>query len=208
MKNLEQLAELLPDSLTPELVEEIAGVLQDVINEKIEDEVANLNLKVRAFLRSRMDNIQEAALAELDESNEVYRNACLMNGIKSLLTFEVDREDFNHAAKEVSEETQGVEESNQLLAEELSVAIKTNTSLETVVENLQAKLASLETQVTSLEEANEELEAQFDTEVESSDRAIVHSLNEDGEPKKEDPIVRSGNEFLTPEMMSLMDIDQ
>ena len=199
-----KLAELLPSEIAPELLKEIAATLHEVVQEKLNEEVDALNLKVRAFLRSQMDQIQEAAMAELHEEDETFRNAELMDGIKSLLSFEVDREDFDAEVMRVAEETESVEQSNQLLAEELSQAIKENQQMESVISNLKTKIGKLEGAVNTLVEENTELQAVIDTPVESSDRAVVISENEDGEPKNDDPLYTTGNEFLTPEIMAFM----
>jgi len=199
-----KLAELLPSEIAPELLKEIAATLHEVVQEKLSEEVDALNLKVRAFLRSQMDRIQETAMAELHEEHETFRNAELMDGIKSLLSFEVDREDFDAEVVRVAEETESVEQSNQLLAEELSQAIKENQQMESVISNLKTKIGKLEGAVNTLAEENVELQAVIDTPVESSDRAVVISENEDGEPKNDDPLYTAGNEFLTPEIMAFM----
>jgi hypothetical protein len=203
-EKVNKLADLLPDGISQELLEQIAETLQEVVQEKLDEEVARLNLKVRSFIRSHMDAIQEAALNELQEGSELYRDAALMGGIKSLMAFEVDREDLQVAATSMNEDVQRVEENNHVLAEELSQAIKENQKLEAVLSNLKSKVGTLEESLQTALTENSELQAVIDAPVESSERAVVISENEDGNPKEEDPVQRAGNHFLTPEIMAFM----
>ena len=121
---IQTLADALPAGLNEEVVEEIAGLLQDIITERVEEEVGKLNNKVHAFLRQQMDMIQEAAMNELHETSDVYRDAELLSNIKAVMAFEVDREDVQQVAATVNEEVEKVQESNEMLVAELAQVLK------------------------------------------------------------------------------------
>ena len=74
-KKIEDIAQLLPEGITEETIVEIAGVMQDLIEERVQEEVGDLTDKVFAYLSMKRQQIQESALEELHESNDVYRDA-------------------------------------------------------------------------------------------------------------------------------------
>ena len=74
-KKIEDIAQLLPEGITEETIVEIASVMQGLIEERVQEEVSELTDKVFAYLSMKRQQIQEAALEELHESNDVYRDA-------------------------------------------------------------------------------------------------------------------------------------
>jgi len=191
------IAELLPEGMSEELVSEIAKVMQDVISERIDEEMALLTNKVHAFLRHQMNTVQEAALDELSESHEIYRDAQALKDIKSVLAFEIEREDIQHVASQIDE---SVAKAQQELAE----SIKENQRLERVVNNLEDKVESLNENVVHLQESKETLEEKLGSDFESTEKAIVITENVDAPVKDEGPTFDLRNPFLTEEVMAHM----
>lgn len=199
---IQTLADALPAGLNEEVVEEIAGLLQDIITERVEEEVGKLNNKVHAFLRQQMDMIQEAAMNELHETSDVYRDAELLSNIKAVMAFEVDREDVQQVAEAVNEEVEKVQESNEMLVAELAQVLKEKEQAERAIEVLTNKNATLSEQTETLQEQYTELEAKLDSGFESSEKAIVITEEEDTQ-ESETPEL-PGNPFLTNDVLSLL----
>ena len=198
------IAELLPEGMSEELVSEIAKVMQDVIAERIDEEMALLTNKVHAFLRHQMDTVQEAALDELSESHEIYRDAQALKDIKSVLAFEIEREDIQHVASQIDESVAKAQEDNQTLVQELAESIKENQRLERVIGNLEDKVVALNENVEQLQESKQVLEEELGSDFESTEKAIVITENVDEPVKDEGPTYDLRNPFLTEEVMAFM----
>lgn len=198
------IAELLPEGMSEELISEIAKVMQDVIAERIDEEMALLTNKVHAFLRHQMDTVQEAALDELSESHEIYRDAQALKDIKSVLAFEIEREDIQHVASQIDESVAKAQEDNQTLVQELAESIKENQRLERVVGNLEDKVVALNENAEQLQESKQVLEEELGSDFESTEKAIVITENVDEPVKDEGPTYDLRNPFLTEEVMAYM----
>ena len=198
------IAELLPEGMSEELITEIAKVMQDVIAERIDEEMALLTNKVHAFLRHQMDTVQEAALDELSESHEIYRDAQALKDIKSVLAFEIEREDIQHVASQIDESVAKAQEDNQTLVQELAESIKENKRLERVATNLEDKVVALNENIVHLQESKETLEEELGSDFESTEKAIVITENVDAPVKDEGPTFDLRNPFLTEEVMAYM----
>jgi hypothetical protein len=140
---VKEIADLLPEGMSEELISEIAKVMQGVIAERIDEEMGVLTHKVHAFLRHQMDTIQEAALEELSESHEIYRDAQALKDIKSVLAFDIERDDIQHVASQVDENVAKAQQDNDTLVQELAESIKENQRLERVIYNLEDKMLLL-----------------------------------------------------------------
>jgi len=77
MKNnpLEQIAKLLPEGLTESMVESIATLVHQKIEEEVNAKTEALTVKVKAFLRGQIDSLKEQAIKELELENDTFRNA-------------------------------------------------------------------------------------------------------------------------------------
>ena len=202
--NVKSIADLLPEGMSEELISEIAKVMQDVISERIDEEMGVLANKVHAFLRHQMDTIQEAALDELSESHEIYRDAQALKDIKTVLAFEIERDDLNHVTEQINEDVEKVQDDNDLLARELSDTIRENQRLDRVISNLEDKVSVISEEKEQLQESFNILEEEVGSDFESTERAIVITENVDA-PVKDSPQTNSdGNPFLTDEVMAYM----
>jgi len=201
---VKDIADLLPEGMSQELISEIAKVMQDVISERIDEEMNVLSTKVHGFLRHQMDTIQEAALDELSESHEIYRDAQALKDIKTVLAFEIERDDLNHVTEQINEDVEKVQDDNDLLARELSETIRENTRLGRVISNLEEKMSLIIEEKEYLQESLVALEEEVGSDFESTERAIVITENVDA-PVKDSPNHNyEGNPFLTDEVMAYM----
>jgi predicted nucleic acid-binding Zn-ribbon protein len=201
---VKDIADLLPEGMSEELISEIAKVMQDIISERLDEEMDMLTNKVHAFLRHQMDTIQEAALEELSESHEIYRDAQALKDIKTVLAFEIDRDDLNPVVSQVSEDIQKVEKDNEVLAYELSEAIKENNRLDRVLTNYEDKMEVLTEQNNTLQDSVVNLEEEVNSDFESTEKAIIITENVDNPITDKRPVNTLGNPFLTEEVMAFM----
>lgn len=201
---VKDIADLLPEGMSQELISEIATVMQDIISERLDEEMSMLTNKVYAFLRHQMETIQEAALEELSESHEIYRDAQALKDIKTVLAFEIDRDDLNPVVSKVSEDIQKVEKDNELLTYELSEAIKENNRLDRVLTNYEDKMEVLSEQNSTLQDSVVNLEEEVNSDFESTEKAIIISENVDTPITDQRPVNTLGNPFLTEEVMAFM----
>ena len=201
---VKDIADLLPEGMSQELISEVAKVMQDVISERIDEEMNVLSTKVHGFLRHQMDTIQEAALDELSESHEIYRDAQALKDIKTVLSFEIERDDLDPIVSQVSEDVQKVESDNEVLVQELASSIKENSRLERVITNLEDKVVTLNEGVVQLQESNEALEEELNSDFESTEKAIVITENVDAPVEDDQPKFTLGNPFLTEDVMAYM----
>jgi len=207
MKNKQKtLDEILPEGLTESSVEEITKLMQDVINERVEDQVAVLEAKVSSFVRANIDSLKEQAMKELELENDTFRNAQLFETVRSLMAVELTEEDNDNAIKILTNESRQMESEHGLLTKELDNVLKENNKLQTVVRALSDKADTLEEERDSLVEATSSLHEKMEILQEttkkpfkSSEKAVVVSRNEV-------KVERAGNnnQFLTEDMMKFM----
>jgi chromosome segregation ATPase len=212
MSKLEDIINILPEGLSESTVEEICKLVGSVIEEQVDTKVNELSGKVNAFLRTKVEDLKEQALAELHEENEMFRNARIFESIKSLMALEINEEDQNRAVQEVSESHAELQEEFDVLVEQCNLLIEDKENLENTVRVLSGKLGKMEQIVESvseektlLEEQVENLEASREEAFTSSEQAVVigQQLNESSE-REEKRIHNLTNEFLTEEVMKYM----
>ena len=203
-KKIDSIADLLPEGITEETVLEIASVMQDLIEQRVQEEVSELNDKVFAYLSMKRQQIQEAALEELHESNDVYRDAQRFRELMGYMAVEFRPEHVDaESEKRLSEATELVED-NEVLARELSESLREQERLAKTIQLLESKVAKRESEVASLTESVQNLAEEKETMLfESTEQAIVVTNNVDEEVEDEQ-LESIGNQFLTEEMLKLM----
>ena len=206
MKNKQKtLDEILPEGLSESSVEEITKLMQDVINERVSDQVSILEAKVASFVRANIDSLKEQAMKELELEDDTYRNAKLFETVRSLMAVEMTEEDDANAIKVLTNESRQYESELGVLTKELDNVLKENNKLQTVVKVLSDKAETLEEERDSLVEAGsslyEEMELLKETTkkpFKSSEKAVVVSENNVKVERTKN------NEFLTEDMMKFM----
>ena len=205
-KKQKTLDEILPEGLSESSVGEITKLMQDVIDERVGDQVAILEAKVASFVRANIDSLKEQAMKELELENDTYRNAQLFETVRSLMSVEMTDEDDANAIKVLTNESKQMEGELGVLTKELDNVLKENTKLQTVVRVLSDKAETLEEERDSVVETandlHEEMELLKETTkkpFKSSEKAVVVSENNV-------KVERAGNnnQFLTEDMMKFM----
>ena len=201
---IEDIAQLLPEGITEETVVEIAGVMSDLIEQRVQEEVSELTDKVFAYLSMKRQQIKEAALEELHESNDIYRDAQRFRELMGHMAVEYRPEYIDAESEKRLSEASELVEDNEVLARELSESLREQERLARTIQLLESKVAKRESEISSLNESvqtlSEEKEAML---FESTEQAIVVTNNVD-EEVEDVPLESMGNQFLTEEMLKLM----
>lgn len=141
-------------------------------------------------------------MRELQEENEVYRNAKLFESIKSLMSLEINKDDADHAISDVLKEQSKVEEENLVLVEELTSAAKQIEQMERTIKILSKKNKILENKTEHLAIEMEKLEEQTTLDFKTSEKAVIIADEMQNTPVKKESKVN--NQFLTESVMALM----
>jgi hypothetical protein len=146
MKNnpLEQIAKLLPEGLTEGMIESIATLVHQKIEEEVNAKTDALTIKVKAFLRGQIDSLKEQAIKELELENDAFRNAQLFESVKSIFVTELNNEDEVNAINILASEHQLAENKLEVLASELDKSLKENVKLKNFLKVVSDKNIRLE----------------------------------------------------------------
>ena len=203
-KKIKDISQLLPEGVSDQTIIEIAEIMSEQIEQRVQEEVSELNDKVFAYLSMKRQQIQETALEELHESNDIYRDAQRFRELMGYMAVEYRPEHIDaESEKRLSEATEIVQD-NEVLARELSDSLREQERLAKTIQLLESKVSKREREIESLNESAialaEEKEAML---FESTEQAVVVTNNVDEEVKDEQ-LESIGNQFLTEEMLKLM----
>ena len=208
MSNLKNIANILPDGLDESTVQTVFELVDSTINEQVAEKVGLLEAKVNAYLRTKVDRLKEQALAELSEESEVFRNARLFESVRTLMALELNNSDDENALSEITSQHGELQEEFDVLTNQLNALVVENEKLQGTVKVLNDKVSIQETAVEELEghkvqllEEVENLVAARDEAFASSEQAVVVSQ---ADVEINESKTRTGNEFLTDEVMKFM----
>lgn len=209
--SLEQIADILPEGLTEDLLNKIAELVNKKINEEVQGKVDELSIKVRAYLRGQIDRLKEQAIKELELENDTYRNAQLFETAKALFVTELSPEDEVTATNLMALEQENLDKKLSALSVELNKTLKENNEMRGLLRVLKGKVDKLEEEKKLVAQSLKESRAAKSMKL--SDTAIVVSeenFKRKGMPQiktqapKQDSGETSGNVFLNEEVLSLM----
>ena len=197
------IAELLPEGLSEAAVSEIAALVNTVISEQVDEKILQLEAKVKGFMRSRVDELKDQAVRELQEEDDTFRNATLFESVKTLMALELKKGDEDNAISDLVHEQKEFEEEVNILTEELRKSFEENEKMDTTLKALSNKVNKLEEDKATLLEAVDVLEESKDKPFKSSEKAII--IAEDVDKKEANkPEPQALNDLLTPEVMKFM----
>ncbi len=203
MNKFDDISKLLPEGLTEETVSEIANLVGEVISEEVANKVKDLENKVHGFLRMKIDEVKDHAIAELEQENETYKNARIFESLKALMALELNGSDEDNAVSQTRREFDEIQEENDVLIRELNDALTECSKLENTLRLLSGKIESLEEERMNLEEEVTTLQESASLPFKSNEQAVVISEQVDEEVTE---IVepRYSNEFINEDMMAYM----
>jgi citrate synthase len=197
------IAELLPEGLSEAAVSEIAALVNTVISEQVDEKILQLEAKVKGFMRSRVDELKDQAVRELQEEDDTFRNATLFESVKTLMALELKKDDEDNAISDLVHEQKEFEEEVNIMTEELRKSFEENEKMNTTLKALSNKIEKLEEDKVNLLEAVDILEESKDAPFKSSEKAVI--IAEDVDKKEANkPEAQAFNDLLTPEVMKFM----
>ena len=203
-KKIQDINELLPEGVTDETVGEIAKLMESLIEERVQEEISELNDKVFAYLSMKRQQIQEAALEELHESNDVYRDAQKFRELMGFMAVQHRPEYIDAESERRLSEASELVGDNEVLARELSESLREQERLAKTIQLLESKVSKREREIESLNESVQTLAEEKEAMLfESTEQAVVVTNNVDEEVEDEQ-LESIGNQFLTEEMLKLM----
>ena len=201
---MDGITSLLPEGLTEDSVNEIANLVDSVINEQVEARVRELETKVHSFLRMKIDEVKDYAIKELEQDNEVYRNAKIFESLKTVMALELNDSDAENAVTMASQGLEEAVEENDVLISELTNVLEENSQLENTVRLLSDKVLLTEQQNEQLAGEIVHLEEASELPFQSNEKAVIISETVDSEIEPENVEANIGNEFLTEDVMAFM----
>ena len=203
MNKFDDISKLLPEGLTEETVSEIANLVGEVISEEVANKVKDLENKVHGFLRMKIDEVKDHAIAELEQENETYKNARIFESLKALMVLELNGSYEDNAVSQTRREFDEIQEENDVLIRELNDALTECSKLENTLRLLSGKIESLEEERMNLEEEVTTLQESAALPFKSNEQAVVISEQVDEEVTE---IVepRYSNEFINEDMLAYM----
>ncbi len=192
-----KLADLLPDNISEDTFTKINELIASVISEEVSERMKLLEAKSVAFIVKNKDLIKQTALSELNEENEVFKDASQFRKLKSIMG--VKKVNVSEAVK--PQEMQELIEENKLLIEHLNSLINENDKYKKVAKKYKKAAIELTEQVEMLTESNTSLK-DTNQPFKSSEKALI--LAEEIVPGVLGQSSGVQNEFLSESVMALM----
>lgn len=199
------IADLLPEGLDENLLEQIAVLLDKKIKEQVNEQMEGLNDKVRAFVRGKVDKLKEQALKELELGNETFRDAELFRTMKSMFALENTGDDEIHGFNALAEISESQEKKLDTLVSEVDRLLKENVQMKRNIKLLNEQNSKLKENAATL---NESLRAASKGQTKKmSDRAVIVSaetfkkVEEARVEKREGKSYEHLNEWLTNDVL-------
>jgi hypothetical protein len=205
---LEQIAKLLPEGLTESMIESIATLVHQKIEEEVNAKTEALTIKVKAFLRGQIDSLKEQAIKELELENDTFRNAQLFESVKAIFATELTPEDEQSNVDLLAAEQELAENKLEVLAGELDKSLRENVKLKKLLKVVSDKNDLLEDSLT--EQKRNLAESRAIRAMRLSDTAEVVSkenFQRQGKRLEERKVVAKpdgGNQFLTEDVLRLI----
>ena len=187
MTTFEQIAKLLPENLSESGLEEIASIIEETVQERVDAEVKSLEAKVGGFMRMKLNEMKETAITELEKDNETFRAVKIYESLKSVIAEDLATSDEDAVASTYKADNEKLQETVESLNSKISSLMTENSTLEDSVLNLREDVMVLD----------DVSKKPF----KSSEQALVitnESINENSAPTSE-----VFNEFLTEDVVRL-----
>jgi hypothetical protein len=141
--NLDKLVQAIPEGLTETGLEEVASLLDEVVEERVAEEVSLIEAKVKAFLRTKIDSLKETAQRELEADDKFIRAHRVFEAIKTIVASELETTDFDNAVRVHESQNEKLQESLDATQTQLNEALKTVGLLESKLDHQKAELSQL-----------------------------------------------------------------
>ena len=197
---IEKIIGTLTEGLSEQSVEEVCSLVDEVVNERVYEQVKLLEAKVSSFLRLKLDEMKTVARQEFEASDENAKALKIYEAVKTLVSTDIDHEDMNSALGEYEAKIDELEDSVQSMNESINVAAQENVLLEGKLESLEEAYAELEGHNVSLQEHSEVLEERASLPFKSSESAVIITNDPDRKVLSEQA---ADNRFLSEDVIRL-----
>ena len=197
---IEKIIGTLTEGLSEQSVEEVCSLVDEVVNERVDEQVKLLEAKVSSFLRLKLDEMKTVARQEFEASDENAKALKIYEAVKTLVSTDIDHEDMNSALGEYEAKIDELEDSVQSMNESINVAAQENVLLEGMIESLEEAYAELEGHNVSLQEHSEVLEERASLPFKSSESAVIITNDPDRKVLSEQA---ADNRFLSEDVIRL-----
>lgn len=197
---LDSVAQYLPEGLDESTLEKVAELIAVTVEQRVQESVEDLSMKVQSFIRGNIEKLKEQALKELELENDVYRNAQMFETVRSMFVLENTAEDEVNGMNALASLGEQLEEKNEALLRQVNKLLKENVSLKRNAKVANDKSARLEEALVNVQEKMEQLNEESNAERRLSETALVVSqdnfeVEEAGEKLNENHAVH-GNEWI------------
>ena len=193
--HIDKIVDKLPEGLTESGIEEVASLLDEVVEERVAEQVKLLEAKVKAFLRTKLDELKESAKRQLENDDEFVRRNKVFEAIKTIVAAELDGEDVDRAVRVYEDEAEKLKTDKELIQVKLEEVLNSNTVLKNQSRKNRKELHRLSE---ALEGEREKVEIPF----KSSESAIMIT-NESHGNQESLPDVARENIFLNEDVIRL-----
>ena len=165
-KHIDKIIQALPEGLTETGIEEVASLLDEVVDDRVNEEVKLIEAKVKAFLRTKIDELKETAQRELESDNDMVRACKVFEAVKTIVAAEIDSDDVNSAVKAYEKQNSGLQDELTATHTQLEESLKT-------VNLLESKLDYQESELSQLSEALVDEKEKAEIPFKSSESAVM-----------------------------------
>ena len=170
---IKKIVEKLPEGLSENGLEEVASIIDEVVEERVSEEIKMLESKVKAFLRTKLDELKDTARRELEVDDPIVRSSKVFEAIKTLVASEIESADVESAVSFHEQHNEELTKEVDLLRTQLDEAVRAKGMVETKMEKQSSKLTKLSE---ALDDEREKVEMPF----KSSESAIIISNESHG----------------------------
>ena len=141
---MQSIAEILPENLSEETVNKVAELVNEAIQDEVARQVQTLSTKFHGLLRLKIDEMKDAARAELEAEDPEFRNHELMESIKGMLALEVAPQNVDALVEtQLNEAAEAIEDS-KAVEDELDALLSENETLKRTLKLVESKLHNLD----------------------------------------------------------------
>ena len=197
--HIDKIVQALPEGLTESGIEEVASLLDEVVEERVNEEVKLIESKVKAFLRTKLDELKESAIRELESEDKMVRAYKVFEAVKTIVAAEIDSDDVDSAVKDYEKENMDLQNELRAAHDQLEESMKS-------VNLLESKLDKQESELSLLSEALEDEKEKAEIPFKSSESAVMITNESHGTQSLPDSALE--NFFLNEDVIRLSNLQR
>jgi galactokinase len=190
---IDQIVSILENGLSTDSMEEVAYLVEAIVEEEVAEHDKLMEARVAAFIRNKIDSLKDLARQEILAEGGTARQLEIFNAIKVLVSSEISGGDIDSMTEEYEDQIDALQEAVEKLNGKLEGQIQENSMLKKRNRHLVTE-SSQNSAAVSL------LEAKLDLGFSGSDKAkVIH--NDSDRPRRSEE--SENNRFLTEDVLRL-----